>query len=501
MRYVAKISDINFTDPYTAYLTEKDFPTTVTAGHVVQYLLNHAASGGNHMKNTRSVEAYKKFESGFVHSVSGGIINDLHVVRGKVSHSMRLNNSPLTAWMIINRNGNVRSAHCNCVAGLSETCSHVSTLLYALANLHFMTSTYKLSVTELPSYWARPAKRLKDDLYHPVEQIDYGFKVVRHDDLNLTRTKAEFLSLVTSLQHDEKEPAILRKFCGTGYSCLQCRQNVVPDHILLNKRIILSNQFNPDLEFEDLSVIMQASKDVVLKISDSEIIEVEKLTRLQSRCDLWRWVRIGRVTASLLSRCIHSQETVPKKMSLLKDICHPYLNQKKSEAIRYGRDNEPKAKKALQAALKNHSGIRLVECGVFIDRHRPYLAATPDLIMECDCCGKVAIEIKCPFRLSNKSSFNNQFCIQNLEFITSAGDNITLNMKHPYYWQIQAQMFITNSVYGILCVWSESEVVCIRVEKDHEAWAVACQKSETYFMNKILPELLANYYSNQRSIA
>lgn len=85
MRYVAKISDINFTDPYTAYLTEKDFPTSVTAGHVVQYLLNHAASGGNHMKNTRSVEAYKKFESGFVHSVSGGIINDLHVVRGKVN--------------------------------------------------------------------------------------------------------------------------------------------------------------------------------------------------------------------------------------------------------------------------------------------------------------------------------------------------------------------------------------------------------------------------------
>nr|XP_029724115.1 uncharacterized protein LOC115264512 [Aedes albopictus] len=142
-RYVIKIKEINFTDPYVARLNDTDFPTTVTAGHVVQFLLNHSEGGAHHLKNTRSIEAYKKFEAGMVHSVTGGIINDLHVVRGKVSHSMRLNSKPLTAWMIIQKDGSVRSAHCTCVAGLSETCSHVSTILYALANLHFMTSTYK----------------------------------------------------------------------------------------------------------------------------------------------------------------------------------------------------------------------------------------------------------------------------------------------------------------------------------------------------------------------
>lgn len=62
----------------------------------------------------------------------------------KVYHSMKLNEKPLTAWIIVQKDGIVRSTHCDCVAGLSETCSHISTLLYALANLHFMTSTYKV---------------------------------------------------------------------------------------------------------------------------------------------------------------------------------------------------------------------------------------------------------------------------------------------------------------------------------------------------------------------
>lgn len=79
-RYVNKIREIGFVDPYVAKLNQVDFPKAVTTGHVVDYLLQHP---GN-VRNMRSIEAYKKFEAGFLSDVAGGVFNGLHVVRGKV---------------------------------------------------------------------------------------------------------------------------------------------------------------------------------------------------------------------------------------------------------------------------------------------------------------------------------------------------------------------------------------------------------------------------------
>ena len=46
---------------------------------------------------------------------------------------------------------------------------------------------------------------------------------------------------------------------------------------------------------------------------------------------------------------------------------------------------------------ENHDGLQITKAGLFIDPDRPYIAATPDGIIQCDCCGKRAVEVKCPF--------------------------------------------------------------------------------------------------------
>ncbi|KXJ82564.1 hypothetical protein RP20_CCG012865 [Aedes albopictus] len=91
------------------------------------------------MKNHRSLEGYRKYEAGFVSSVSGQMINNSYIVLAKVLHSMKIRDTVLKPWTIINMNGNILFAHCDCVAGFSETCSHVSAALYFLANLHAQT--------------------------------------------------------------------------------------------------------------------------------------------------------------------------------------------------------------------------------------------------------------------------------------------------------------------------------------------------------------------------
>lgn len=53
----------------------------------------------------------------------------------QVKHSQRMNESPLKAWILANMNGKIICGHCNCLAGLSETCSHVAAICFAVSSI------------------------------------------------------------------------------------------------------------------------------------------------------------------------------------------------------------------------------------------------------------------------------------------------------------------------------------------------------------------------------
>ena len=50
---------------------------------------------------------------------------------------------------------------------------------------------------------------------------------------------------------------------------------------------------------------------------------------------------------------------------------------------------------------KHHKNVRYRECGIFIDKTKQYLGASPDLLIECSCCGKEVVEIKNSFTIAN----------------------------------------------------------------------------------------------------
>lgn len=43
-----------------------------------------------------------------------------------------MNDTSLQTWMIAKKDGKIISAHCTCVAGLSESCSHVGAICFAV---------------------------------------------------------------------------------------------------------------------------------------------------------------------------------------------------------------------------------------------------------------------------------------------------------------------------------------------------------------------------------
>ena len=79
------------------------------------------------------------------------------VLMGSVKHSQRLSAPPLRAWVAIKQTGEVMCAHCTCMAGIGEACSHIAALLFtAEANTQ---AKQQFASTSLPCSWIPPSYR------------------------------------------------------------------------------------------------------------------------------------------------------------------------------------------------------------------------------------------------------------------------------------------------------------------------------------------------------
>ena len=89
----------------------------------------------------------------------------------EVRHSQSLSEAPLSSWIIIiEEDGEVYCAHCTCMAGLGETCTHVTAILFYLEAL----SRIKVArtPTEGPCNRVIPAY-LKSAEYLPIRKTDF----------------------------------------------------------------------------------------------------------------------------------------------------------------------------------------------------------------------------------------------------------------------------------------------------------------------------------------
>ena len=73
----------------------------------------------------------------------------------QVNHSQKLSEKPLTPWIIAMDDGRILAAHCDCMAGLGETCSHVVSLLWVIGM--GVERRESLTVTQKSAYWVLPS--------------------------------------------------------------------------------------------------------------------------------------------------------------------------------------------------------------------------------------------------------------------------------------------------------------------------------------------------------
>lgn len=129
-------------------------------------------------------------------------------------------------------------------------------------------------------------------------------------------------------------------------------------------------------------------------VTATQVSAVEKATKDQASCRLWHRMRIGRITASVFKHVCHTDLASPS-LSLIMSVCHPETIRSRTKATEWGCQHEKIAIKKYQECCRDvHIHHDVCVSGFFINEINPFLGASPDALVECDCCGKGICEVK-----------------------------------------------------------------------------------------------------------
>ncbi|WAR16118.1 LOW QUALITY PROTEIN: hypothetical protein MAR_030712 [Mya arenaria] len=315
-----------------------------------------------------------------------------HVVKAKVLQSQRLREKPLNPWIIAEGNGKVLSSHCDCMAGLGESCTHVAALLFAVGGTVQIRNSR--TVTQEPAYWLLPTS-LKGVTYNEVRNIDFSAaktlkKRFNTDCDNLQQTVAtKYPKLLINLR--EKDPI--------------------------------------SLNFAEL---LKRCNDINIEVSkEEEVSNVEKATKNNPR-------RIfGRIKASKMKNACHTDPSNPSQ-SLIMEICYSQRNKFSNLATRWGLSKEKVALSTLLNILigAHENSLKTVIC-VF-QLISPHVAASPDGINTCDCCGRSCVEVKCPYSLRDKHTEECDYLVRCEDgHLRLETQNISTTTRYRHKWELQ----------------------------------------------------------------
>ena len=197
-----------------------------------------------------------------------------------------------------------------------------------------------------------------------------------------------------------------------------------------------------------------------LTVSEEMAESVEKETRTQSKSNLWFQHRVGRITSSCMKAVCHTDSTNPAQ-SLVKSICYPMELSFRNKETDWGQKHEKTARELYFKRHKSmHEGLAITESGLVINPQWPFIAASPDGVLNCKCHEKSVLEIKCPYTHQNEgieaaACNDSNFCLQEHE------GTLCLDRNHAYYYQVQTQMFVCNVTYCDFCVCTFPSGLCI----------------------------------------
>ncbi|XP_070562483.1 uncharacterized protein [Ptychodera flava] len=462
-------------------------------------------------------KAYRLYQGGWLKEIYFHNITEESqycFLKARCCHTMKLNDVPHTVWICANKqSGDIKSAYCSCTAGLGSSCIHITAMFFRI-EAAVRTGQTNFSCTAKLCQWNIPRGRTKID---PIRVCDMEFKAAKFNkDVTkpLVDVRRKLFEPIKESHRESDDVKRRRLFSGL--------QTVVPGgcyEAMYDKKlksfesdeVIVENVAIDEPDCTLLVDPLPPHENIILKLADSSTTKEELLSKIeetkftdydvssienktigQAENNLWKEQRKGRITASTFYSVYTKVNTVKSEKhfninSFARSFieCSPWLE--KIPAIKHGRTLEVEAKKKYVGIMKTHVNFNYRECGFFIDKQKPYLGASPDLIVGCECCGTGLLECKCPYSIRHEcpSEFNVNY------LIADAQGDVQMKKNHQYYAQIQGQMAIVGAKWCDLMIYTYAGYYLKRIDFDQNYWFDILLNLEFFFRTYLAEKLIS----------
>ena len=231
-------------------------------------------------------------------------------------------------------------------------------------------------------------------------------------------------------------------------------------------------------------------------VTPEEAQEIERNTVDQADNQQWFIERRKRITASNVGS-IAKMRANTKRSKKVQQLL--YNSFKGNAATRYGTDRESSTRQKYVTYMKQqgHSHLNVKASGMFVSLENPWLAATPDGLVE-DCTDGSSqslglVEIKNPYtvrKLSLSEAVKKPaFCLEENKVNTASTCTYKLKRKHDYFYQVQCQLYYTHRDWCDFVVSTELDMHVERIYRDDSWWTPCLNKLRTFYFSSLLPEL------------
>ena len=479
-RYKAKlcVGEKVLPDPYgvdEAYWTSDLVKVPLVAfPDIFVYLVESSGTfTSDKLKAYKSMESWNVFVSGHVGLLKLCHFEEAVFVKAIVQASQAASKS-YEAWCLCKPDGTILSAHCQCMAGMGEACSHVAAILFKIQTAVLLGLNEKASTSKACKWNQQFSKKVEPCTIKDIA-ADMGIPVKRR--------KVEFgLSdgvLLRELQNLPGESAIKTPLPVSTSGMTDNRVDLpYPLYKMFN---ILKKQV-PGSHAMSREYGLQLLKKLKHMYPESLIKNVETATVGQANCKEWFNQRHGRLTASLFGEIVSHVDGGRVSVSLLKKVVEPSGKLMNVPSMCWGRTNEPMAREAVKESLgSHHENLDIRECGLFISKERPFVAASPDGMITCSCCEPRVLEIKCPYSLRDKSPLN-------AECLDGEGH---LKNDHPYMYQVQGQMMVCEVKSCLFCLYVPGHTPhMVHVEFSESIADALVRSLDLFYVDEVIPALL-----------
>ena len=495
----------------------------------------------------KAFEEYGLFEDGYVQDLKVKEVSGHFVFVGKVKPTMKPKTKEgekhYKLWFVIDGDrdktdkgdirwkptaGSVFSAYCYCPGGQDGACKHIAATLYSLHDcLHPMSGP-----TDKLCYWRRKLGRDTDP--SPISEVvvkkastlmkKHGFKGRERKRKGASPTEPcknpKKRKMKDNIEFDPRAPADqqypskdelkeikgkLKQLGCTAAGFLLSdsesdeNEEVIPSSHTKKAMPILYEKVNLYVKngFKDPKKFLET-----FTISTHEVNEIESLTKSQSQSENWKMHRKGLITSTKLHAVVSRQTTIDKDPvksgdSLARQILEGGNLDNYSNVpvqLEHGRVHENEARKEYaKLMITTHENCDIESSGLVINKGYPFLAASPDDIRTCKCCGTSVVEYKCPFKNKEKHP-REAFLEGNIGGIQNADGTYSLKPNHKYYYQVQGAMAATNTKTCDFVVYtlntemgSAGSIFIAEIAFNPIFWATVVEKASRFFRKWVLP--------------